>query len=58
MLDCQSCERMARAEENIESLERGVVCLEKKLDRLQYWIMTSTAGIVVTLLVLLYQVGR
>lgn len=57
-MDCSSCERMARAEQDIEALEKRGEVLEKKLDSLQFWIMTSTAGIAITLVLLLVQVGR
>ena len=57
MIDCRACERMKQAETEIIALQKGAEVMDNKLDRLQYWIMTSTAGIVATLLILLYQVS-
>lgn len=60
MTDCTSCERMAKAEGAIESLQKGAENMENKLDKvdgkidtLKYWIMgvmaTALASIFVNL---------
>jgi hypothetical protein len=56
-LNCESCERMARAETTIENLEKEAGTLGKKLDRLQYWIMTQTAAIAIAVILLLFKGG-
>jgi hypothetical protein len=55
--DCKSCERMAKAETTIENLKKEAGILGKKLDKLQYWIMTQTAAIAIAVILLLFKGG-
>ena len=48
---CTSCERMATAETKITNLEGDMKEMGKKLDRLQWWIMSTAVGVAVTLVV-------
>lgn len=41
LTQCDSCERMATAEEGIRNLEGDVGVLGKKIDKLNYLIMTG-----------------
>jgi len=56
-MDCTSCERMATAEAKISNLEGDMVEMGKKLDKLQWWIMSTAAGVAVTLVVNLARGG-
>lgn len=56
-MDCISCERMATAEAKISNLEGDMVEMNKKLDKLQWWIMSTAAGVAVTLVVNLVKGG-
>lgn len=46
---CQSCERMAKAEEAIENLEGRSKSMEKKLDTFQLWFIGILASSLLTL---------
>lgn len=50
--DCTSCERMAKAEEAIENLEKRGETMEKKLDKFQYWFMGLMGTSILSLLLL------
>lgn len=52
VLNCDSCERMARAEEAIENSEKRVESMEKKLDKFQYWFMGLMGTSILSLLLL------
>ena len=49
--DCTSCERMKGAETEIRNLKEDNREMGKKLDRLQWWIMSTAVGVAVTLVV-------
>jgi hypothetical protein len=55
--DCTSCERMATAEAKISNLEGDLMEMSKKLDKLQWWIMSTAAGVAVTLVINLVKGG-
>lgn len=57
MNDCQSCERMKEAETEIKNLKEDARDMNKKLDKLQWWIMTTFAAVTITLVVNLLKVG-
>lgn len=48
--DCTSCERMKGAEIEIENLKEGQREMDKKLDKLHWWIMSTAAGVAATLI--------
>ena len=47
---CQSCERMAKAEEAIEHLEVRSKTMEEKLDKFQLWFIGILASSLLTLI--------
>ena len=57
MQDCTSCERMAVAEAKISNMEGDLMELDKKIDKLQWWIMSTAAGVAVTLVINLVKGG-
>lgn len=57
MTDCRSCERMAKAETAITNLKGDNERMEKKLDKLHWWITTTAVGVGITLLLNIIKVS-
>lgn len=53
MTQCDSCERMAKAETSIQNLEVDVGVLSKKIDKLLYWILGIMGTSVLTLVAII-----
>ena len=51
-MNCESCERMTRAETEITNLKEGADRMEKKLDRFTYWFMGLMGTSILSLMLL------